>query len=354
MNAELGKDDRPLAGPGEGWPTADDEDWGQRVRTGLLREDVPEVLADAVLEQVRTACRDSGRPAREVFGPPAEYVRQRPQESLDPELRARYDRNGVPDGFDASDVILRVGAVGLVISISTAAREGWTAEHGYAHAVLLLAVLGAFLLGAEALRRRGAGRLRSSRSVWGAAVVVAITGIGSAAALRDDPARLNVPMLVPLLTCVAIIVAGALLRKRRPVAESSRGPRDTTPEQWFTQLEHLLRGRHLMASARARREVAEARTFWEASGTEHPQVEFGTPQTYAVVLTDGDEAPRRRRAAWQAGVATLVGVLTLVNLARSLLEGEAGWWWRAIVALILCGAAAASWVRFARTRAPRL
>ena len=353
MNTEPGEDEQFLAGPCEGWPRIEDEDWGRRVRAGLLREDVPQVLADAVLEQARAACRDSGRPASEVFGTPAQYVRQRPQESLDPDLRARYDRAGVPEGFDASHLVVRIGVVGLVVSIGTAARQGWTAEQGYAHAALLVAVFGAFLLGGEALRRRGAGRLRSSRRAWAWAAVVAVAGTGAAAALREHPARLEVPVLVPLLASAAVVVAGALLPGPRPAAGTAGTAGGTTPEQWFTRLEHLLRGRHLVPPARARREVDEARAFWLASGTEHPQVEFGTPQAYAVVLTDGDDAPRRRRAAWQAAVATLFGVLTLVNLTRSLLDGGAGWWWRALVALVLCGAAAASWVRFARTRAPR-
>ncbi|MBB2903033.1 hypothetical protein FHR75_003869 [Kineococcus radiotolerans] len=353
MNADLSEDDRSVTGPGENRPTAGDEDWARRVRAGLLRDDVPQVLADAVLEQARAACRDSGRPATEVFGAPSEYVRQRPQESLDPELRARYDRDGVPEGFDASAVVLRLGVVGLAISIGTTAREGWTAEHGYAHAALLAAVLATFLLGGEALRRRGAGRLRSSRSAWVGSAAVAVAGLGAAWALRDDPARVDVPMSAPLLACVAIVAAGVLLRRRRPAAGTAGVPDDTTPDEWFTRLEHLLRGRHLMAPARTRWEVDEARAFWRAGGTEHPQVEFGTPQAYAVVLTDGDDAPRRRRAAWRAAAATLFGVLALTNLARSLIDGETGGWWRTVVALLLCGAAVASWVRLARARAPR-
>ncbi|WP_432544251.1 hypothetical protein [Kineococcus sp. SYSU DK002] len=335
---------------GRAWPTAADEGWARRVRADLLREDVPAVLADAVLQDARAVCADSGRPAAEVFGTPQEYVRQRPQESLDPDLRARYDRDGAPDAPDAPGLLLRLGGAALFVSIGTAAREGWTAEGGYAHAALLAAVLGTFLLGSEALRRRRAGRLRGSRSAWAWAVVTAVAGIGAARLLRDDPARLDVPVLVPLLTSVAVVAVGAGLRARRPVAPLPAVP-EVAPEQWFTRLEQVLRGRHLVPSATARREAAEARAFWTASGASHPREEFGTPEAYAVVLTDGDDAPRRRRATGQAVVTTLVAVLALVNLALALLDGDAGWWWRALTALVLGAVAVASWVRLARARA---
>jgi hypothetical protein len=58
------------------WPTDEDQAWGDRLLLRLgLDSTVPAGVADEAVADARDACRESGRPAAELFGDADAYAR---------------------------------------------------------------------------------------------------------------------------------------------------------------------------------------------------------------------------------------------------------------------------------------
>lgn len=145
-------------------------------------------------------------------------------------------------------------------------------------------------------------------------------GVVGALSLRDRPVLGEVPTLVPLLVCVALVVLAARQPSQVDLADED-APDESAPE-WFDRLAGVLRGRYYLSRRDVRHHVAEAQAFWRDTGATHPRDEFGSPQVYALRLLEGSARPRSTRMRLEALFYTLMTALAVALLVGSITDGE--------------------------------
>ncbi|OEV13885.1 hypothetical protein AN219_28695 [Streptomyces nanshensis] len=142
----------------------------------------------------------------------------------------------------------------------------------------------------------------------------------------------------------ALIPAGLLLlwlaghvrlpgRARRAAAGDAS---DQDAEAWLRRLEGLLRGRHKVSRADARRLAAEAREHLAAGGA-RPEEEFGDVEEYALRLVEEGAARRRTRESLNWTRTAALFVLLVISLVDRDWN-DFGWWqWCTLAAALITG-----------------
>ncbi|MBU3864808.1 hypothetical protein KN815_12165 [Streptomyces sp. 4503] len=292
----LGQDDPEQSGSEVAprtWPREEDARWAGRFRLRLiLRHDPPDGLGDQVVDEVYEAVTDSGRSAHELFGDADDFAAQVAAERIDDAHRSHRDMHGVTPGEGFRGGLLRLGAVGVLLSLYGWFSSGLEFTIGWRELVGIPLIGTVPLLGVVALTLRTAGRPRGAwTAIVGAVVMVPVAAL-AIGSLPDGPLfSAPAPAVVALSALPAVI--GWLLPEER-VSRWFNGPEAAhhDDEAWLRRLDGVLRGAHGLSPKQAQTHVEEARAHLAASGGEaHEQ--FGTPQVYALRLADGPGASRR-------------------------------------------------------------
>jgi len=325
------------------WPTDEDQAWGDRLLLRLgLDSTVPAGVADEAVADARDACRESGRPAAELFGDADAYAREVARERVPVDERASVDLDGGTPRSRMTHLLLTVGLAGTFLCLTLLVTSGWTAGVSPAHVVLFAGVLLSWVAVLWGLLDRRAGLVRSGWAWWAGAAVGIAGSAAAAVSLKDHEPLFEMPLLVPLAASVALVVAAVNRTPPPPPADASSA---LTADAWFDRLAGLLRGRYYLPRAAVRQHVADARAHWQDSGASHPRDEFGAPEVYALELLDGSPEPRRNRrlaSAW--GYTAFAGFWTY-NLVMAVVDGDGTWGvvWRTAALLLMAGLAAQTW-----------
>lgn len=310
------------------WTRASDRAWADRLRMRLaLVHGGKSDLADEVVGEVHQACAETGRSAEELFGPADVYAAEVAEQRIPVEVRAQADLDGSLMSKRWTVLAYGTGGPGIVMCLLVLLREGWTIGVTPAGLALLVAILAGAAMATGGLLERHAGALRRGWVLWTASVVVVVVGAWFATTLRDREPLGTVAVLLPLAACVALVAVAPRLPDRAVPDDDLRArPADA----WFDRLAGVLRGRYYVPCADVAAHVAEARTYWCESGTEHPEDEFGTPSVYALRLVQGSRRPHRARRRLRATARTGLAVVALGLVAGTVVNGgtAADYAWR--------------------------
>lgn len=327
-----------------GWPTDDDQAWGDRLLLRLgLDSTMPAGVADEAVADARAACQESGRPAVELFGEPDAYAREVVRDRVPVEERASVDLEGGTPRSRWTLLLLTAGTSSTVLSVMLLFSSGWTAPVSLAHVVLFAGVLLSWVGALWGLLDRRAGLLRRGWAWWAGAALGIVGSATAAVSLKDLDPLFEMPVLV-LLGAAAALVAVAVTRTPPPpqVDEASSV---LTVDAWFDRLGGLLRGRYYLQRATVRQQVADARAHWTDSGAPHPHDEFGAPEVYALELLDDSPEPRRGHRLATAWFYTVFAGFWAFNAAMAVLDDDGTWAivWRSAALVLFVWLAAQTW-----------
>ncbi len=276
-----------------------DADWEDDFLLELVDHGLGWEAAEACVDEALAHCAEAGERPDDAFGDAKKYAERIARGRIPASQRARTDYDGktTMDDYWGAPLLLPgycllLGGIvmwiesGLWLDVSIA---------GLVFTVLfgtLFAVIGA----ANALR--SAGRLRAAVVAWCVALSMTVPAALAAFELPHATlARIPTPSLFPagaLLIWLGTLMQrpGAVGRKastfllRRARMLRPAATAEVRNERWLHRLEGLLRGRHEVRRADARRFVDEARAHLEASGAP-PEEEFGDVEQYALSLAEG-------------------------------------------------------------------
>ncbi|WP_371528053.1 hypothetical protein OG302_20175 [Streptomyces sp. NBC_01283] len=334
-----------------GWPSGDDARWAAEFELALAVEhSPPEGLAEEALEEARMTAVEAGAPVREVLGDPTAYAETVAAERIDETRRSSVDVEGFAPGDRFTSSLLLAGGQVALFGVVLWAANGLWMRVGWATggAGLLLAVLIVLVTGVVP-ELRAAGRLRAGRVAMACAVVLVVVCAALFTAVPRGP-QVSVP--APSLFAVGALLGavgwritpesvGRWFRGRTVPAEDIRSGREgdagSDDEAWLTRLFALLRGRHGVPAADARRSVAEARDHLAASGGSAAG-EFGDVEVYALRLSEGPGKSRRAARAEVVPTVLFTGGLLWWGIDLVSDPEPASLWFWAKVAVLVAGA----------------
>ena len=305
------------------WPTPEDDQWAARVLLRLFTvHDVPADVGHAAVAEARLACIDSGESPAALFGAPEEYAAEVALHRVPEEWRAAADLEGAAPTDRLTMLLLGVGWLVSVLGVILFLVEGWSVDLTTARVTLALGGLVATLAIVWGMSVRHAGHIRKSWG-WGALAAAGLAVAGSSVMLAPSGTVLRLPVVAVLVVGVGLLVAGMATKPgdRTVDAEALRA---APAEAWFEHLAGLLRGRYYMARTEVRGYVADARTHWADSGSEHPVDEFGSPEVYAMRLTESRARPTQGRDRALAWLWTVFAVSSAVWLVSDVVTGDVG------------------------------
>lgn len=327
-----------------GWPTDDDQAWGDRLLLRLgLDSSVPEGLADEAVADARAACQESGRPAVELFGDPDAYAREVARDRVPVEERASVDLEGGTPRSRWTLLLLTAGTSSTVLTVMLLFSSGWTAPVSLAHVVLFVGVLLSWVAALWGLLDRRAGLVRRGWAWWAGTAVGIAASAAAAVSLEDLDPLFEMPLLVPLGAGVALVAVA--VNRTPPTPQVDKTSRALDPDAWFDRLGGLLRGRYYLPRATVRQLVTDARAHWTDSGAQHPHDEFGAPEVYALELLDDSPEPRRGRRLATAWFYTVFAGFWAFNSVMAVLDDDGTWAvvWRSAALVLFVWLAAQSW-----------
>ncbi|MFP3988894.1 hypothetical protein U9R90_15600 [Streptomyces sp. E11-3] len=295
------------------WPTADDKKWAAEFEFTLAwGHSAPKGLAEQVLAEAHETAVESGAPVRELLGDPVAYAATVAAERVGEAHRSTVDLRGFEPGGRFTTALLMAGGKTVLFGIVLWLSEGFWLSVGWPSGIasVLFGVLFVLVIGVTP-ELRAAGRLRASWVAIGCAPVLAVAcAIGFTSLPPGPQVSIPAPSLFAYGALLCAVgwrlpdeTAGRWFAGRR--ATAAIPPADD--EAWLARLAGLLRGRHGLPPRAVRLCLAEARDHLKSSGGNAAD-EFGTPEIYALRLTDGPARPKRaaRGLIWGQ---VLVGVM---------------------------------------------
>lgn len=295
------------------WDNAADLHWAESFEDlGLAESTVGADVIEDWLREILSAMQESGRGAEELFGSPADALRDHIA-VVPAENRAAVDLSGQAPINLIGTGLTSVGLLATLMSIVYFVKDGWqldvTATALWVVAAGLVLGLGGCLVWAW----RTAGRAVLS-TVTALVMALAMSGaVIAAVRLNNEASLFKLPTLVLTAAGLTLMIMGWNLPVHTPRVDdrSSRWSAD----QWFVRLEGLLRGRYHLSGDVVRGHIQEAQSYVDEHGANHPFEQFGAPETYALALTENDPAAKlaRRRTTqhlWflAAGVSGIIAV----------------------------------------------
>ncbi|WP_070017941.1 hypothetical protein [Streptomyces nanshensis] len=318
---------------------AHDTQWGDRLTLFLTYRGVDAATARNCAREALAHCAESGERPEETFGDAKEYAEQLAAAHLPAAARARADHPGhlAPEDYREAPWLVPGGLL-LVCGGVLWFQDGlWTTPTAAGTAQVALLVV-TFVLAAWAQAFRAEGRTRAA----GGALVAALAGAVLVAVAmevlpHDGLMRIPAPLLLP--AGAGLLWLGGRVGTHRAASAAATTAASTPPgtagvradegrehdaEAWLRRLEGLLRGRHKVSRADARRLTAEAREHLAGTGT-LPEEEFGGAEEYALRLVEEGAARRRSRESLSWNGTALLFVLVVISLVDR--DGaDFGWW----------------------------
>ncbi|MFI0739549.1 hypothetical protein ACH4PU_15895 [Streptomyces sp. NPDC021100] len=317
------------------WERKADEEWAAAFEFHLvMRHLPPRKVTERALADVHEAVRESGGPARELFGEPTAYADAVAAET-ETETGETSPTGAGLDGVTAGERFAHTLLVGALIGGGLAAlrwfEDGLWLGFSWVSLAAVAMVATAVLLVCGAVALRTAGRVRA---VWAALGAAVATAAGGSFVMSVLPDRHLFALPAPLLVAAcAALAAGAHRLSADRVDTWFAPPRPRGAEAWLRRLEGLLRGRHGMSRKEAYEHVAEARSHVR----EKPGAlrEFGDVEAYAAALAAGPRRAHRaerRKALGAAGFVLAVGVAGFDTLRAADLSSF--WFWLTAAVLV--------------------
>ncbi|MEN5072430.1 hypothetical protein ABE437_01310 [Isoptericola cucumis] len=323
-----------------------DEDWARSAAVRFVLDDVRGPLARQALAGLVPVVRESGEPARELFGDAAAWATER---------QAAWRAEGVPaSGPDVPttvpelvhDLFFGAAVTAVVLMVVRLLTEGWDLDLNLA-LVLLPLLMSLGILGVRIVWHAAMRRFPRAGAVGVAAVVLVVYSVLVAGVFAvTSPVSFGQRSGLWMLAAAAVYGLVASVVGRRWPAPDPTPPPDAvgSDEAWQRALRAALRGRGDVPEARVRAVVDEAVRHAADAGRSLQQ-EFGSPASYAARFAPDAAVAGRRSAWWWTATA-----LAPVALFATYVVAD-GWHWQgAFVGLglwfALCVAmAAAAWRR---------
>ena len=303
-----------------------DKDWAAAAAGRFLLDDVREEVVVRELTEALTAVEGSGQGPEELFGPAADWARERAAEAsaagesvldTDPSLTWR----AAP-----CNALIIAALFSVPFAVVFAFRDGLTVDYSWGHVLfsLVLAVVMTVVitLWSQTILRRS---FSATVGIVAAGAVPLVVGAGFLLPWLSEQ-----PLFTGSVGWHAAIVAGylglgalgfwLLPTDDVPDATTAQTPDD---DAWALVLGGVLRSKLAYSDARVREVVDEARAHAGASGRPLAE-EFGPPQDYAARF----RPDRGRRLRWEVILLTAVAVYWVGKLFVQLADRSAppDWW----------------------------
>lgn len=303
-----------------------DKDWAAAAAGRFLLDDVREEIVLRELTEALAAVEESGQGPEELFGPAADWARERAAEAsaagepvldTDPSLTWR----AAP-----CNALIIAALFSVPFAVVFAFRGGPTVDYTWGHLLFPL-VLAVVMTVVITLWSRTILRCSFSATagIVAAGAVPLVVGAGFLL-----PTLSGMPLFTGSVGWYAAIVAaqlglGALGFWLLPTDDVPDVTTAQTPDDdaWALVLGGVLRSKLAYSDARVREVVDEARAHAAASGRPLAE-EFGAPQAYAARF----RPDRGRRLRWEAILLTAVAVYWVGKLWAQLADRSAppDWW----------------------------
>ncbi len=308
-----------------------DEDWARRAAARFVLDDVRAPLARQALAGLVPTVRESGEPARELFGDAVAWATDR---------QAAWRAEGVPaTGPDVPtsprglvhDLFFGAAFVSVVFTVVRILTDGWTLDLDLA-LILFPLLLSLGMLAVRVVWHAAVRRWARPRGVAVTACVLAAYSMLVAGVFGvTHPVSFGEGSGLWMVACaVGYGLVASVVGRRWPAPEPAAPPEEVgSDEAWQHALRMALRERGDVPEARVRAIVDEA-TRHAADAGRSLQQEFGAPASYAARFAP-DTVVRARRSAWSWSATALAPVALFV----SYVVGD-GWRWQgAFVGLAL-------------------
>lgn len=303
-----------------------DAQWGDRLTLFLTYRGVGPETARGHAQEALAHCAESGERPEDAFGDAKEYAERLAAAHLPASRRARTDHPGhlAPEDYREAPWLVPGGFL-LVCGGVLWFSDGLWATLTAAGTTQVALMIAAFVLAAWAQVFRAEGRTRAASGMLAAALGTAVlVGMAMEFLPHTGLTRIPAPVLVP--AGAALLWLGGRVGTRRAATADARPGEglEHDAEAWLRRLEGLLRGRHRVSRADARRLTAEARGHLAGTGT-LPEEEFGGVEEYALRLVEEGAARRRSREALSWNSTALLFVLVVISLVDRD-SAHFGWW----------------------------